>query len=175
MNEDTALEKKVIEDGNSANLTNISGLSRRAANSEDSRPQPAIAKTWRQQARRLQKKAHVFYFVSKHPQTPWHAKLVAACTAGYLLSPVQIIPNYIPVIGMLDDVLIVFLGVKLIQRITPPDVLNECRQRAEAAEVRRNEKIRSTAAVIASAVIATLWFLAAVIATVLMAKYIRRY
>jgi uncharacterized membrane protein YkvA (DUF1232 family) len=137
--------------------------------------QNAAATTWRQRARLIQKKAHVFYFVSKHPRTPWYAKLVAACTAGYLFSPVQIIPNYVPVIGMLDDVLVVFLGVKLIQRITPADVLTECRQLADAAEVRRNEKIRSTAAIIASVVIATLWFLAAVIASVLMAKYIRRY
>ena len=111
--------------------------------------------------------------MSKHPGTPWYAKLVAACTAGYLFSPVQLIPNYIPVIGMLDDVLIVFLGVKLIQIITPADVLTKCRQLADAAEVRRNEKIRSTAAVIASVVITTIWLLVAVMASILMAKYIR--
>jgi uncharacterized membrane protein YkvA (DUF1232 family) len=170
---DLAVDSKEIADGNSADLTEIPGLSPPGATSEDPTPQPAVAMTWRQQARLLQKKAHVFYFVSKHPNTPWYAKLVAACTAGYLFSPVQIIPNYIPVIGMLDDVLIVYLGVKLIQRITPADVLAECRALADAAEVRRNEKIRSTAVVIASVVIATVWFLAAVIASVLMAKYFR--
>lgn len=168
------MEKKLIQDDNSPPLTKISGPSSPAANSELSLRNTG-ATTWRQKARLLQKKAHVFYFVSKHPKTPWYAKLVAACTAGYLFSPVQIIPNYIPVIGMLDDVLVVFLGVKLIQRITPSAVLTECRQLADAAEVRRNEKIRSTAAVIASVVIATLWFLAAVVASVLMAKYIRRH
>jgi len=167
------VEKNLIQDDNAPRLTKISGRRPPAANSAGL--QNATAVTWRQQARRLQKKAHVFYFVSKHPNTPWYAKLVAACTAGYLFSPVQIIPNYIPVIGMLDDVLIVFLGVKLIQRITPAHVLTECRQLADAAELRRNEKIRSTAAVIASVVITILWFLAAVIASVLMAKYIRRY
>jgi uncharacterized membrane protein YkvA (DUF1232 family) len=127
---------------------------------------------WKQQARQLQKKAHAFYFLSKHRDTPWYAKLVAACTAGYLFSPVQIIPNYIPVIGILDDVLVVFLGVKLIQRITPPGVLADCRALADAAELHRKEKIKSTSAVIASVVITTLWFLAAVIASVLMARYI---
>ena len=167
------MEKNLIQDDNAPRLTKISGRRPPAPNSAGL--QNATALTWRQQARRLQKKAHVFYFVSKHPNTPWYAKLVAACTAGYLFSPVQIIPNYIPVIGMLDDVLIVFLGVKLIQRITPAHVLTECRQLADAAELRRNEKIRSTAAVIASVVITILWFLAAVIASVLMAKYIRRY
>lgn len=167
------MEEKLTEDDNASHLTKISGPSRPASNSEATLQNEA-AMTWRQRARLLQKKAHVFYFVSKHPNTPWYAKLVAACTAGYLFSPVQIIPNYIPVIGMLDDVLVVFLGVKLIQRITPADVLTECRQLADAAELRRNEKIRSTAAVIASVVITTLWFLAAVIASVLMARYIRR-
>jgi uncharacterized membrane protein YkvA (DUF1232 family) len=167
------VEKNLIQDDNVPRLTKISVPPPPAPNSAALQNEAAM--TWRQQARRLQKKAHVFYFVSKHPNTPWYAKLVAACTAGYLFSPVQIIPNYIPVIGMLDDVLVVFLGVKLIQKITPADVLTECRALADAAEVRRNEKIRSTAAVIASVVIATLWFLAAVIASVLIAKYIRRY
>ena len=111
--------------------------------------------------------------MSKHPNTPWYAKLVAACTAGYLFSPVQIIPNYIPVIGMLDDVLIVFLAVKLIQRITPADVLTECRQLADAAELRRNEKVRSTAAVIASVVVTILWLLVGIAASVFMARYFR--
>ena len=168
------MDDKEIGNGNSANSTNISGLSSPTAQLlEDRRSQPIAAMTWREQARRLQNKAHVFYCVSKHPGTPWYAKLVAACTAGYLFSPVQLIPNYIPVIGMLDDVLIVFLGVKLIQIITPADVLTKCRQLADAAEVRRNEKIRSTAAVIASVVITTIWLLVAVMASILMAKYIR--
>jgi len=166
------VEENLIRDDKAPRLKKISGPSPPTSNSEELSLQPA-AMTWREQARRLQNKAHVFYCVSKHPRTPWYAKLVAACTAGYLFSPVQLIPNYIPVIGMLDDVLIVFLAVKLIQRITPADVLTECRQLADAAEVRRNEKIRSTAAVIASVVITTVWLLVAVMASVLMAKYIR--
>jgi uncharacterized membrane protein YkvA (DUF1232 family) len=169
---DPVVEKNLIQHDNASHLTKISAPTPPAPNSEVSL-QNTGAMRWREQARRLQKKAHVFYFVSKHPGTPWYAKLVAACTAGYIFSPIQIIPNYIPVIGMLDDVLIVFLGVKLIQRIIPADVLTECRQLADAAELRRKEKIRSTAAVVASVVIATLWFLAAVIGSVLMARHFR--
>jgi len=74
---------------------------------------------------------------------PWFARLVAAVTAGYVLSPVQLIPSFIPVIGLLDDVLVLYLGVKLLQRITPPDVLAECRTRAQASETRNEEEIRS--------------------------------
>jgi uncharacterized membrane protein YkvA (DUF1232 family) len=136
------------------------------------RPQPAFAVNWRRQVQRLQKEAHVFYFVFKHRRTRWYARLVAACTAGYLLSPVQLIPNFIPVIGCLDDVLVLFVGVKLLQRITPADVLTQCRELADAAEVRRNEEIRSTLAVVASVVIVAVWILAAVTASALMAAYI---
>jgi len=128
---------------------------------------------WKQQAQRLRKEAHVFYFVFKHPRTRWYARLLAVCTAGYLLSPVQLIPSFIPVIGFLDDFAVLFLGAKLLTRITPPDVLAECRKLADAAETRRKEEIRSTAAVVASIVIATVWLLAAITASALMAKYIR--
>ncbi len=87
------------------------------------RPEPAFAGNWRRRAQRLQKEAHVFYFVFKHPRTRWYARLLAVCTAGYLLSPVQLIPSFIPVIGFLDDFAVLFLGAKLLTRITPPDVL----------------------------------------------------
>jgi uncharacterized membrane protein YkvA (DUF1232 family) len=137
------------------------------------RSESAFAVSWKQRAQRLQKEAHVFYFVVKHPRTRWYARLVAACTAGYLLSPIQLIPNFIPVIGCLDDVLVVFVGVKLLRRITPADVLAECRDLADAAEMRRNEEIRSTGAVVVSVVIVTVWLLAAVTASALMAAYIR--
>jgi uncharacterized membrane protein YkvA (DUF1232 family) len=135
-------------------------------------PAPSTPK-WKEQAQRLQKEAHVFYFVVKHPETRWYARLVAGFTAAYLFSPIQLIPNYIPVIGVMDDFLVVILGVKLLQKITPAHVLTECRELADAAEARRKEKIRSKAAVIASTAVITVWFLAAVVASVLMAKYFR--
>jgi uncharacterized membrane protein YkvA (DUF1232 family) len=130
--------------------------------------------SWRQQAQQVQTQAHVFYLAFKHPRSPWYARLVAACTAGYLFSPIQLIPSFIPVIGFLDDFLVLFLGVKLIQRIIPPDVLLECRQHADDAKVRRNDKIRSSAAMIAAVAIVTVWLLTAVAANGLMAAYIRR-
>ena len=165
---------KTIVDGDPGNLSEICEPHPPGAALEGARPKPASAMNWREQAQRLQKEAHVFYFVFKHPETRWYARLVAICMAAYLFSPIQIIPNYIPVIGVLDDALVVFLGVKLLQRITPAHVLAECRELADAAEVRRKEKIRSKAAAIASAVIVILWLLVAVAASVLMARYFRR-
>lgn len=127
---------------------------------------------WRQQARRLHKEAHVFYFVFKHPGTRWYTKCVAACTAGYLLSPVQLIPSFIPVIGFLDDILVLFLGAKVVRKLTPPNVLSECRALADVAETRRTEEIPSTFARLSFAVVVGLWLLAVVAASALVARYI---
>ena len=135
---------------------------------------PASVISWREQAQRVQTQAHFAYLAFKHPRTPWYAKLVAACTAGYLLSPIQLIPSFIPLIGFLDDLLVLFLGVKLLQKITPPDVILECRQHAEDAWARTSDKFRSPAAAIAAIAVAAVWLLTAVAANGLMAAYIRR-
>ncbi len=136
------------------------------------RSEPASANNWRQRAQRLQKEAHVFYFVFRHPRTRWYARMVAACTAGYVLSPVQLIPNYLPVVGVMDDVLVVFVGAKLLRKITPPDILSECRDLANAAEVRRKEEARWVSAAVVPVVITTVWVLAAITASALFAVYI---
>jgi uncharacterized membrane protein YkvA (DUF1232 family) len=166
-------KKKAIVNADAESLTELPGRFPTESATKEPRPAPVSAMNLRAQAQRLHKEAHVFYFVFKHRGTRWYARLVAICTAGYLLSPIQLIPNYIPVIGVLDDVLVVFLGAKLVQKITPAQVLAECRGLADAAEMRRKEEIRSTAAVVASVVIATLWIAAAVVASVLMARYLR--
>jgi uncharacterized membrane protein YkvA (DUF1232 family) len=129
---------------------------------------------WERQARRIQREAHVYYYAFKHPRVRWPARLIAACTAAYLFSPIQLIPSFIPLIGLLDDALVVFLGVKLLRRMIPADVFSECRGLAEAAESRSKKKIRSAAAVVGSVAIVSLWLLAAVTASVLMVKYARR-
>src|SRR5271170_6412479 len=126
------------------------------------RPDLGTRLTWKQKAQRLQKEVHVFYFAFKHPRVSWYARLVAACSAGYLFSPIQLIPNFIPMIGCLDDFAVLFLGAKILQRIIPADVFAECRVLADAAEARRQEEIRSTPAIVAFIVIATVWMLGAV-------------
>jgi uncharacterized membrane protein YkvA (DUF1232 family) len=136
------------------------------------RPEPTSKMSWREQAQRVQREAHVYYFAFKHPRVRWYAKLVAVCSASYLFSPIQLIPSYIPVIGFLDDFLVLFVAAKLLQRIIPPDVLVECRQLADAAEVRRKQEIRSTAATIGFVAIAAVWFLVAAGVSIVMARYI---
>jgi uncharacterized membrane protein YkvA (DUF1232 family) len=157
----------------SGNLTKLSGQRLPALPSVEVQPEPAFAPNWMQRAQGLRQEAYVFYFVLKHPCTRWYAKLVAACTAAYLFSPIQLIPSFIPVIGMLDDLLVVFVGLKLLQRLTPADVLTECRGLANAAELHGKEQTRSAAAIVACVAIATVWLLAAFVASALIAAYIR--
>ena len=135
-------------------------------------PEAAFAMNWKQRAQRIHKEAHVFYLVFKHPRTRWYARLVAASTAAYLLSPIQLIPNFMPVIGVMDDLLVLFVGLKLLQRITPVDVLTECRDLADAAETRRKEEIRWAAAFVGRVLIVTVWFVAGIVASVLLAAHI---
>ena len=71
----------------------------------------------------MHEEALFFYFVFKHPRTRWYTRCIAACAAGYLLSPVQLIPSFIPLIEFLDDFLVLFLAAKAVRRITPSDVL----------------------------------------------------
>lgn len=149
----------------------ISSLFRRSDASVTGR-EPAFGVDSGSQAQRLHREAQVYYFAFKDPRVPWYAKLVAVCSAGYLVSPIQLIPSFIPVIGFLDDFLVLFLAAKLFERIVPPEVLTECRQLAYAAEIRRKEEVRSTPALVAFVVISAVWLLAAVGASVLVAKYV---
>jgi uncharacterized membrane protein YkvA (DUF1232 family) len=130
--------------------------------------------SWKEEAQKLQKEAHVFYCAFKHPRVPWYARVVAACSAGYLFSPVQLIPSFIPVIGFLDDFLVLFLGARLFKSLIPPEVLAECRQLAESSEIRRKEEIRTKASVVAFVAIAALWLVTAITASALMMRYLRR-
>ena len=136
------------------------------------RSESAFAANWKRRAQQLQKEAHVFYFVVKHRRSRWYARVIAACAAGYVLSPIQLIPNFIPVIGTLDDFVVLFVAVKLLQKLTPADVLIECRQLADAAETRRLEEIGWKASLFAPIVVVAVWILAAITVSALMAAYI---
>lgn len=72
-----------------------------------------------------------------HPQVPWHAKAVAGCAALYIISPIQLIPNFIPVIGQMDDVLVVTLGIKYLRRHVPQAVLDECENGRHCTNMRK--------------------------------------
>ena len=95
-------------------------------------PAPAM-QSLKQLVRKLKKETYAIYLASKHPKVPWYARLLAAGVVAYAFSPIDLIPDMIPVIGYLDDLLIVPVGIWLVLKMIPPEVLAECREKAEAA------------------------------------------
>src|ERR1700676_3737899 len=87
-----------------------------------------ILKLW---ARRLIRDVHAVYLAARDPRVPWYARVLAIAVAGYALSPIDLIPDFIPVIGYLDDLIIVPLGIWLVVSLIPEDVMAECRARAD--------------------------------------------
>ena len=94
------------------------------------KPQGVIA-SLRSKVRALEADTFALYLAARDPRVPWPAKAVAAITVAYALSPIDLIPDFIPVIGYLDDLVLVPLGIALAIRLVPPAILAE--HRAEAA------------------------------------------
>ena len=88
---------------------------------------------WKAKARALRREVYAFYLCSRHPRTPLYAKLFAVLIIGYALSPIDLIPDFIPVLGYVDDLVLIPLGITLLIRMMPKDVLDECRQKAQAS------------------------------------------
>ncbi|PLS08350.1 YkvA family protein [Neobacillus cucumis] len=89
-------------------------------------------------ARKLKQNLFVLYLSYKDHRVPWYAKLVAICVVAYAFSPIDLIPDFIPVLGYLDDLIIVPLGISLALKLIPPYIIKENREKAE--ELRKNGK-----------------------------------
>ena len=94
-------------------------------------------------ARRIKRNVLALWFALRDPRTPLPAKIVAAIVVGYALSPIDLIPDFIPVLGYLDDVILVPLGVLLAMRLIPADVWAECQACAQLWLHERRGKPRS--------------------------------
>ncbi len=88
--------------------------------------------TWKQRVRQLKKETYVIYLACKHPRVPWYVRVFAGFVVAYAFSPIDLIPDFIPILGYLDDLILVPLGIILLLKMIPPSVLAECRQKAEA-------------------------------------------
>jgi uncharacterized membrane protein YkvA (DUF1232 family) len=119
-------------------------------------PPPSLAARARQWARRIKRDAYALSLAVRDPRTPWYAKLVAACVVAYAFSPIDLIPDFIPLLGYLDDILIVPLGILLALKLIPADVMAECRAKAEAH--RPHSRPRNY---LGAAAIVAIWLLAA--------------
>lgn len=84
-------------------------------------------------AKRLKRETYAIYLAARDPRTPWYARVLAAAVAAYAFSPIDLIPDFVPVLGYVDDLLIVPAGLWLAVRMVPADVLAEARARADEA------------------------------------------
>jgi uncharacterized membrane protein YkvA (DUF1232 family) len=112
----------------------------------------------------LKRDVKAIYLASRDPRVPWYAKALAVAVAGYALSPIDLIPDFIPVLGYLDDLIVVPLGVAFLLKLIPPEVMAELRIRATASQDR-------PASLTGASVIVLVW----IVAIGLAAWFARRY
>jgi uncharacterized membrane protein YkvA (DUF1232 family) len=119
-------------------------------------------------ADKLRLEIYAMYLAYKDPRTPWYVKLIAAVIVAYALSPIDLIPDFIPVLGYLDDVILIPLGLILVRKLINPEVLADCRQRA-ATELCG----KCFAGYWVAAVIVIIWILLIGLAIVYLARHFR--
>jgi len=110
----------------------------------------------RQRARLLKRETLALYLAARDPRTPWYAKLLAVAIVAYALSPIDLIPDFIPVLGYLDELVLIPAGIALVIRLVPREVMADARERADGVV----DKAKKTA-VWAAVVIASIWLLIA--------------
>jgi len=103
-------------------------------------------------ARRLKAETYALYLAARDPRTPWYARLLVAAIVAYAFSPIDLIPDFVPILGYLDDLILIPMGIALAIKLIPPPVLAECRARAQ--ETMRDGQPASRAA---ATVIVVIW------------------
>jgi uncharacterized membrane protein YkvA (DUF1232 family) len=107
-------------------------------------------------AHRIRIDAHAAWLAARDPRCPWHARAFGLLVAAYALSPIDLIPDFIPILGLLDDALLIPAGIWLFARMLPPGLLDEQRAVAEAAA----DRPRSKAGI---AIVLLIWLIAALL------------
>jgi uncharacterized membrane protein YkvA (DUF1232 family) len=124
---------------------------------------------WKNRVRQLQFKTYALYLAYRDPRTPWYARIFAAGVVAYAFSPIDLIPDFIPVLGYLDDLIIVPLGIFLALKMIPAQVMADAEAKAES--IRQQGKPVSRVAAI---VIVGIWLLLAALGIALVGQMLRR-
>jgi uncharacterized membrane protein YkvA (DUF1232 family) len=117
----------------------------------------------------LKQETFTLVVACRHPRVPWYAKALALLVVGYALSPIDLIPDFIPILGYLDDLILIPLGFMLVIRLIPAEVLAECRR--QSAEIVGRA---TRAGKIAATVIVTIWILTAALLLWLIVRALNR-
>ena len=123
---------------------------------------------WKRRARELKMETYAIYLAYKDPRVPWYAKLCVACIVGYALSPIDLIPDFIPFLGYLDDLILIPLGIAFVLKMIPQTVLAECRDKAQNT-INQNKPIKWVAA----GMIIIIWLFLAALAIVPIIRAIK--
>jgi uncharacterized membrane protein YkvA (DUF1232 family) len=115
----------------------------------------------KEQARRLKTEVLALYLAARHPGTPWYAKLFLAAIVAYALSPIDLIPDFIPVLGLVDEIILLPFAIALAVKMVPAEVMSECRVRASGLQLSGSWMGR-----VGAAFIALLWLALIVLAAI---------
>ena len=119
----------------------------------------------KQRARALKSETYALYLALRDPRVPLHTKILAAVVVGYAFSPLDLIPDFIPVLGYLDDLILVPAGIALVLKMIPAEVMDDCRARA-AAQVPGGKPLTR----VAGAIVVLIWLLLAALSVALIVR-----
>jgi uncharacterized membrane protein YkvA (DUF1232 family) len=124
--------------------------------------------TWKQRVRQLKTETYALYLAYRDPRVPWYARLLVAVVVGYAFSPLDLIPDFVPVLGYLDDLILVPLGIWLALKLIPAEVMAEARERARQVMAEGKPVNRAAAVVIVG-----LWLLLAALSVFWVLRWVR--
>ena len=111
---------------------------------------------YRQKVRGLKQELTALYLACRDPRTTWYAKALGLCIVGYALSPIDLIPDPIPILGYLDDLILIPLGIVAVRKMIPPAVLAECREKGKGLAQQKGKNW------IAAGIIIAIWIILAI-------------
>ena len=120
------------------------------------------SQAWKRRARQLTAQTYTLYLAYRHPGTPWYAKVFVALVIGYVFSPIDPIPDFIPGVGLLDEMIVVPLGVVLARKMIPEEVFAECKEKA-----REVEEGKKPVSLVAAVAVVAIWLLCVALAAFL--------
>lgn len=98
---------------------------------DNTKPSSSLLVRWKQKVKLLKTETLALYLALRNPRTPWYAKAFTALVVAYAFSPIDLIPDFVPVLGYLDDLILIPLGITIATRLIPSEVLSECRTQAQ--------------------------------------------
>jgi uncharacterized membrane protein YkvA (DUF1232 family) len=118
----------------------------------------ATLDNWKRRAKELKIQVYALYLAYRDPRVPLHARIFAACVVGYAFSPIDLIPDFVPILGYLDDLILVPLGIALVLRMIPREVMVECQAKSRTL-MEQGKPVNRIAAI----VIIAIWLLLALL------------